>query len=365
MKPAREQIRELPPSIHLLYAQLLEQAGNPLPATNDTIFLPRVIDGKTYWIQRVQVGSTRMELSLGRETDKLLEAIEKTKLKRKAAEEEAESRENLVKMLISGNANSIDPLSGRILSLMEGAGIFAAGGILVGSHAFNVYGNMFGYKLPLETARTADIDLSISIGVSKEVTDLKTAVLESDLGFFEVPALDRKSPSTSYKIRGKEIQVDILTPLRGPQTSKPVYMNALKSYASPVRSLDYLLKDPVKAVAVTGRGVLVNVPQPSRFAIHKLVLSQRRKVSEQLKSIKDLNQASFLLEILLQDRPMDLYPALIDVKQSKSRKYEKQMLQGLEQISNRELLPDKTINIFNIKWGEISKESDIQTCSGR
>lgn len=355
MGTVRDQIKELSPSVHLLYAELLEQVSNPLPVMEDISFYPRVIDGKKYWIQRVQVGKTRMELSLGRETDELLEAIEKTKLKQKEAREESEDREKLVQMLINGGANTVDPLSGRVLALLEGAGVFAAGGVVVGSHAFNVYGNMLGYKLPLETARTADIDLSISIGVSKDVTDLKTAILESDLGFFEVPAIKRKSPSTSYKIRGKEIKVDILTPLTGRETSEPIYMTALKTYASPMRFLDYIIKDPIEAVIVAGRGMLVNVPQPSRFAIHKLVLSQRRKVNEQVKVIKDLNQAAYLLEILLQDRPADLHPALIDIKKSRSSKLEEQMLEGFKQISDKKILTNKTIKLFNEKWDDVSR----------
>ncbi|MFT4585481.1 MAG: hypothetical protein ACI915_005116 [Gammaproteobacteria bacterium] len=131
---------------------------------------------------------------------------------------------------------------------------------------------MLGYKFPIETSTTADIDLSLSIGVTKETTDLKTAIMESGLGFLEIPALDRKSPSTSYKVRDSEIKVELLTPLiSGPDTSKPVYMPSLKSYAFPLRFLNYLIKDSINAVVVYGRGVSVKIPQPARYAVHKLV----------------------------------------------------------------------------------------------
>jgi hypothetical protein len=262
-------------------------------------------------------------------------------------------------MLITGGANSIDPLSGRVLTLLEGAGVFVAGGILVGSHAFNVYGNLLGYKFALETAHTADIDLSISIGVTKDTSDLRTAVINSGLGFFEVPALEKNSPSTSYKIRNKELKVDVLTPLiSGPDTSRPVYMPALKSYASPLRFLDYLIKNPINAIVVTGSGVLVNVPDPARYAIHKLVLSQRRPASMQVKRIKDLNQAACLLEILSFDRPADIHTALIDVNQGNSRKFEKLMLEGFEQVCKRSLLSGETIDFFNEEWKEIKSGGD-------
>lgn len=354
MASAREQINELPPSLLLIYAQLLEQVSNPLTIARDTKFLRKEIGGKAYWYRRVQLGSTRMELCLGRETDELIAEIEQAKLHIEEAEQEIKSREYLVKMLIAGGANSIDPLAGRVLTLLEGAGLFVAGGVLVGSNAFSIYGNMLGYKLSLETARTADIDLSLEIGVSKETTDLKTAIMDSGLGFFEVPALKRKMPSTSFKVRGKELKVDLLTPLKsGPDTSEPVFIGAIKSYASPIRFLDYLIKEPVTAIVVAETGILVNVPQPARFAIHKLVLSQRRSVTMQVKSIKDLNQAACLLEILSLDRPTDLQSALADVRQGRSRKFEKQMFQGFELACKRSLLSDETIRCFNQTWEEL------------
>lgn len=347
MTLVRDKIKELPPSLLLIYAQLLEQISNPLSVVKDVLFLRREVNGKPYWIRKVKIGRTSMEISLGRETDELLAEINRTKILTEETEREVKSREGLVSMLIAGGLNELDPLSGRVLTLLEGAGVFVAGGVLAGSHAFNVYGNMLGYKFPLETARTADIDLSISIGVTKETTDLKTAMMKSNIGFLEIPALDRKSPSTSFKIRDSELSVDLLTPLFGPDSSKPVFMQSLKLFATPLRYLDYLIKDPIKAIVVSGRGLLVNVPQPARYAIHKLVLSERRPASMQVKAIKDLNQAASLIEILSLDRPGDLESALIDVHQDKRHKFEKQMLKGYTQVCKKGLLSEEAINIFN------------------
>jgi len=354
---ARDKIKELPSSLLLIYAQLLEQISNPLPVVKDAMFLRREVEGKTYWVRRVKIGSTSMELSLGRETDELLAEIDQEKILTEEAEREIKSRENLVDMLIAGGISKIDQLTGRVLTLLEGAGVFVAGGVLVGSRAFNVYGNMLGYQFPLETAQTADIDLSISIGVTKDTTDLKTAIMESKLGFFEIPALDRKSPSTSYKIRESELKVELLTPLFGSDTSRPIYMPSLKSYASPLRYLDYLIKDPIKAIVVSGRGILVNVPQPARYAIHKLVISQRRAASMQVKVIKDLHQAASLLEILSLDRPGDVAPALIDVYKDKRRNFERDMFKGFEQVCRRGFLSEEAINVFKDNWSKIQKNT--------
>ncbi len=350
-------MKELSPGLFLLYAQLLEQISSPTPAIDDVSFKRNKVAGKFYWLRRVKIGSTIMERSLGRETDELLAVIEKEKKLMEDAEGEVKTRENLVRMLREGGVNTIDPLSGRVLALLESAGVFAAGGVLIGSHAFNVYGNMLGYKFPFKTSNTADIDLSLSIGVTKETTDLRTAIMGSGLGFLEIPALNRKAPSTSYKIRKSEIKIDLLTPLtHGPDTSKPVYMQSLKSYASPLRFLDYLIKDPVDAVVVSGRGVLVNIPQPARYAIHKLVLSNRRPARLQLKAVKDLEQAACLLEILSLDRPGDLYPALTDVYKGKSRKFELQMLEGFEKACKKSLLTKKAMAHFEENWSTVQNK---------
>lgn len=41
--------------------------------------------------------------------------------------------------------------------------------------------------------------------------------------------------------------------------------------------LNYLLAEPLQAAAVNCEGILVRIPRPERFAIHKLIVSDRRK----------------------------------------------------------------------------------------
>ena len=59
--------------------------------------------------------------------------------------------------------------------------------------------------------------------------------------------------------------------------------------------------------------ILLGIPRPERFAIHKLIVSSRRKEGpESLKSRKDLLQAELLIDILSEDRPTDLADAYSD-----------------------------------------------------
>jgi len=63
-------------------------------------------------------------------------------------------------------------------------------------------------------------------------------------------------------------------------------------------------------VLTYGSGVLVQVPGPERFAIHKLIVADRRREGpDSLKAVKDRLQAQFLIGILAEDRPDDLLEA--------------------------------------------------------
>jgi hypothetical protein len=54
----------------------------------------------------------------------------------------------------------------------------------------------------------------------------------------------------------------------------------------------------------------MQVPRPERYAIHKLIVSDRRREGpDKLKAAKDLIQAEYLIEILAEDRPSDLAEA--------------------------------------------------------
>ena len=53
-------------------------------------------------------------------------------------------------------------------------------------------------------------------------------------------------------------------------------------------------------------GVLVNVPDPARFVLHKLWTSRVRGPAWRSTARKDLLQAGLLLEVLLDDRSEDL-----------------------------------------------------------
>src|SRR5262249_9801289 len=82
----------------------------------------------------------------------------------------------------------------------------------------------------------------------------------------------------------------------------------LGAAATPLRFLDYLIEETQPAAALGGSGILVNVPRPGRFALHKLIVASRRSRGPggAVKVPKDLAQASALLRVLASDLPGEI-----------------------------------------------------------
>ena len=100
---------------------------------------------------------------------------------------------------------------------------------------------------------------------------------------------------------------------RGVRT-KPIPLPHLNVAAQPLEGLEYLIEKTTKAAVVGGGGILVNVPLPARYALHKLWVAKSRPVSEQTKARKDRAQARQVVEVLLADRAGDIEEAVIAMR---------------------------------------------------
>jgi hypothetical protein len=67
--------------------------------------------------------------------------------------------------------------------------------------------------------------------------------------------------------------------------------------------------------------------------LHKLVVSQRRSSAQQTKANKDIQQSVALLELLLDDRPGDVWLAF-DAAQAMPEKFRLQLNAGIEHLPN-------------------------------
>lgn len=116
----------------------------------------------------------------------------------------------------------------------------------------------------------------------------------------------------SYAL-GECYRVDVLTTSRGKPRDEPSLLPTLRADAVPLQYMDFLLRDAIGTAVLHGSGVLVNVPAPARYAVHKLIVSRDRKVNRE-KGRKDLLQAQQLIEALAEEDPFALRDAYAEAR---------------------------------------------------
>jgi hypothetical protein len=133
---------------------------------------------------------------------------------------------------------------------------------------------------------------------------------ETGIPFFEVPSLNRRAPSTSFAERGgSRLRVDLLVPSSNDEYPT-VPIPELGAHAKGVPHLAYLLGHSQHVPVLSPHGVvMVRVPVPERFAVHKLIVSQLRTRGAG-KSENDLTQAATLMEAVSERFPGAVEDAL-------------------------------------------------------
>lgn len=176
----------------------------------------------------------------------------------------------------------------QVLHRLAGRGLLSQL-MLIGSWCLLSYEDYFRGASYHPDIRTRDLDLLIPRPLRLvRKTDL-FALLE-DLGF----VLDFKGEGGWITFQHPELILEFLVPERGGGTNQPVAVPALGINAQALRFLDLLLADPVQ---LRFQGVLVTVPHPATFALHKLIIAARRKND---KGERDRAQAVQLLHTLVE-----------------------------------------------------------------
>ena len=211
---------------------------------------------------------------------------------------------------------SPDDLTGDTVEALWKAGFFRLRGVLIGTVAFQTYSGLLGVKLPSTSIMTQDADFAQFKAISDAVEDSMPPILDVlqavDESFRPVPNMD--GPASTVFATSSGYRAEFLTPNTGSDDyqGKTVSMPALGgASAQPLRFLDFLIKDPVWSVLLHRGGIPVRVPNPSRYAIHKLIISTRRADHAFAKADKDIRQAALLIEALSKRRAYDLGEALV------------------------------------------------------
>jgi hypothetical protein len=92
-----------------------------------------------------------------------------------------------------------------------------------------------------------------------------------------------------------------------------------------------VLESPVDVPVINGGATMVKVPDPARFALHKLIVSVDRSIAMQTKAGKDRQQAGEMIEVLIQDRPGDIELAVESINR-RGEGWRKKLRNGLDRL---------------------------------
>lgn len=299
-------------SAQAAYAELLEvtrhrEIERSVGVLSGSFNLKKV-KGIDYWYYQFRdaAGGGTRQVFVGRDDAQLRSLVERARAK------DTSKVDALAKGAMALGCAGTTPAHFRIVRRLNEVGFFRAGGLLIGAHAFLAYGNALGVAWG-EIARTQDIDFAhagrnVSLAVAPgHVTNARSAIESLEAGFLPVQGFRPWDKTASFVSNAdKQLRVDFLTPLVGGKAD--VYEHPqLGVNLQPIRFLEFILEDVHQAVVLSAVGaVLVNVPDPARFALHKLLVFAERRARNPEKALKDLKHAAALLEVLGEFRDDDL-----------------------------------------------------------
>ncbi len=305
-------IHPFPAALTTLFGTIdgLAKAGVPVfPGSPGSISIRKNQHGAEYYVRRhyADDGTQKEEyLGLAAETDRV------EQIAAQIAEVKSVTKE--IRLLLREGFQAVDPKTYATLVSLHQHGLFAAGATLVGSHAFGVILNQMGFRAAAYA--TEDVDLArrevLAFSRMPEKSFLQM-LQDSGIHFVEVPDLDRRKASSSFKQRGQSrFHVDLLVPSLD-SAIHTVPVPELKAHATALPYLAYLLGQTQMSTLLYREGCCpVRIPLPERFAVHKLLVSQLRP-NREAKSNKDIFQATTVLEALGERFPGAIEAAFADL----------------------------------------------------
>jgi hypothetical protein len=220
----------------------------------------------------------------------------------------------------------------KVLKRLEKAGVLKDV-ILIGSWCIPFYEEYFVGIKYISTIKTRDVDFLIpnprGIKVNVNIPELL-----KDLGFI----IGYRGAKGYIKLEHPDLVVEFLSPEKGRGTDRPIPLPKLGVNAVALRFLS-LLTDNVIKVKVEDSEVLL--PHPANFALHKLIIFQRRLKED--KAIKDRNAAVEILKALITKGEA---VTIKHVFNSMLPKWQKKVVKGLEEAREKDILSILAVGAF-------------------
>src|SRR5688572_14304733 len=202
-------IKKFDVSLRTVYAQAKElataQGAVPL-LTAGSLQTEQRAKGKFVYRYRYNAAGKRLAEYLGPELDAA--TAEKVERAREEIQDQAAIAEYSQKLRRIGFHSADNSTLVTVASLFN-SGVFSGGGVLVGTHAFGAILNELG--VAASVPMTEDVDVaarSVELAALPEGSFVEL-LKQTGLPFLEVPTLKRGAPSTSFKVRGKTLKVDL------------------------------------------------------------------------------------------------------------------------------------------------------------
>lgn len=187
----------------------------------------------------------------------------------------------------------IEPPNFKVMAKL--ANLFRKGVFVIGSHGFISICNALGIS-----SLTGDDQKIISLAIPDERLTASDISSKFDKNFFK----DTGIPASS------KTKLHFFTADRG--SKQPVFFDDLGIAAEPQRYIDYLLGgEPFKGLIIGSYAIPVHLPNPARFAIHKLIISQCADRRFNGGSEKDITEAAVLLDYLIREDAEQVVDALV------------------------------------------------------
>ncbi|MBU0469147.1 MAG: nucleotidyltransferase domain-containing protein [Candidatus Omnitrophica bacterium] len=197
--------------------------------------------------------------------------------------------------------------------------------ILIGSWCIPLYKKHYLKESLIPPLRTMDIDFLVpepkSIKSSVNIPDIL-----KNLGFI----VDFAGEQGYIRLIHPDLIVEFLVQEQGRGSDKPYPLPSLGLNAQPLRFLNLLSE---KIIKINIEGIIISIPHPAWFAIHKLIVTQRRTKTE--KADKDLLVALALLHDLINMKQSKL---ILEAYKSVSKKWQAKIINLLEKKQEKEIL---------------------------
>lgn len=328
---------DLSPAAQTNFAELFEQA---LAATvNRSVsdlpgsFNKKTVKGRDYWYWQVRdLQGVNRQVYLGPDHERLARLIQMHGEGKAGASNDLAA---LVGACVSLGCMTVISQHFTVINRMAEYGFFRAGGVLIGTHAFIAMANMLGVRW-ISGWRTSDVDVAHSgKNVSLALADNATADMHDAITSLEMGLLPQNSlvagPGATYITARKDIRVDLLT-MAG-RKDEVYHYEPLNVSLQPLKFMEFSLERPTQTALIAGEQVVVvNIPSPMRYAMHKLVIMGEREEAFRTKVAKDAGQVAALAEYGLMRSPAALKAAAHDLM-GRGPGWRSRAVQGLRHVA--------------------------------